>query len=140
VANFPLNPHWCTFDNGAGASGVACIWNEVGAFPEDGVLMTLGTGGYGPGPSSQGLGPGQPITINGREARLVENDNGGDCLGVGATSFRSFTVKDGKSQGVFNISFCFSGPGDRVLQHEARVVVATLRMRSDPKAAGLEMA
>lgn len=139
MANFPLNPQWCTFKNGPGGSGGACIWREVGTFQKNSVLMTLGTGGYGPGPSSQGLGPGQPITINGRQARWVANDNGGEgCLGVGATSFRGVTVNDGESQGEFNLSFCFSGPKDRVLQNEARLVVATLHMRSDPKAAGLE--
>ena len=51
---------------------------------------------------------------------------------------RGVTVNDGESQGEFNLSFCFSGPKDRVLQNEARLVVATLHMRSDPKAAGLE--
>ena len=42
VANFPLNPQWCTVNNGAAGSGVACIWKEVGTFQKDSVLMTLG--------------------------------------------------------------------------------------------------
>ena len=138
VANFPLNPHWCTFNNGVGGSGVACIWKQVGTFPKNGVLMTLGTGGYGPGPSTQALGGGKPISINGREARMLVFDTGQGCLGVGEKSSLRFTVKDGERQGEFNLLFCFSGPKDRVLQNEARVVVATLHMRPDPKAAGLE--
>ncbi len=116
---------------------VTCVWKNVGTFPAHGVLMTLGTSGYGPGPTSQGLGPGARISINGREARMIQEDNGGSCLGVGASSSLGITVNDGEDQGVFNASFCFSGPNEAVRQNQAKVVVSTLHLRSDPTASGL---
>lgn len=134
VANFPLNRNCVTVSHGG------CVWRGGGTFPKNGVLMTLGTGGYGPTQVSQGLGPGRPISINGRDARMVLTGNDDGCLGVGASSSLDFAVKDGERQGEFDLSFCFSGPKDRVLQDQARLVVATLHMRSDPDAPGLEMA
>lgn len=131
VANFPLTRTCVTVGHGG------CIWREGGTFPTNGVVMTLATSGYGPA-QSQGLGPGQPISINGRDARMVLSGNDEGCPGVGASSSLDFTVKDGE-QGEFNLSFCFSGPKDRVLQDRARLVAATLHMRSDPDASGLQM-
>jgi hypothetical protein len=130
VANFPLNRNWCV----RGTSSVTCLWKNVGTFPARGVLMTFGTSGYQPGPP-QGLGPGVPISINGREGRMLQDNNGSACLGVGASRSLGVTVNDGEHyQGKFDLSFCFSGPNEWALQDRARVVVSTLHIRSDPTA------
>jgi hypothetical protein len=71
---------------------------------------------------------------------MVVSDNDEGCLGVGASNSLGFTVKDGERHGEFNLSFCFSGPDDRVLQDQARLVVATLHMRSDPNTVSLATA
>jgi hypothetical protein len=142
VANFPLNRNWCVH----GTSSLTCIGKNLGTFPPKGLLMTLGTGGYEPAfnAESQGLGPGTRITINGRDARLTLADaqmlqaqGGGLCLGVGATGALGVRVDDGARQGEFDLSFCFSGPNEKALEDQARVVVATLHIRSDPSAPSL---
>src|ERR1700694_1815728 len=129
MANFPLNKLWC----GNPANSGACYWAQLAKFPANGVLLTFGTEGYGPGPSA-GLGPGRSISISGRAARV---QNGGACqLGVGSSRSLSYTVADGETQGVFYMSFCFAGPTYGQLQSQAQTVAQTLRLTPDPTLSG----
>jgi hypothetical protein len=129
VANFGLNRYWCGNPENSGA----CIWKQLGTYQPNGMLVTFGTGGYGPGGQSQQqlLGTGRPLSIDGHAARRVSASSQG-CLGVGAEASVSYTMLDGKSQGVFAIGFCYRGPQLSELQSEADQVALSLRLGPGP--------
>lgn len=130
VGNFPLNHRWCT----STPTSETCTWRKVGIFPPGGVLMTFGATGYMPG-AKPTLGPGTTTTLDGRRARRSTSHGG--CLGVGATDSVGYVVSDGKSQGEFDIEFCFRGAGTTAFERMADQVAHSLRIAPDPTNQGV---
>jgi hypothetical protein len=134
LSNFVLQ-QFCHF----GQSGEACTWADLGRYPSNGVLMTLGTYGCGPGPRSQQelLGAGNPMTIDGHVAHRF-TANGQGCLGTGAEYSVSYRVLDGKAEGIFGIEFCYRGSNPGTFQSEADRVARTLHIRPGPSGLGAQ--
>jgi len=132
LANFGLH-QFC----GSPASGPGCLWRVLGPFPPNGVLMTFGTFGYGPGDESQAqlLGPGAAMMVNSRVARRSVGTGEG-CLGTGANSSLSYRMVDGQTQGAFAIDFCGRGPNVRLLESEADRVARSLHISPGPAGEG----
>jgi len=134
LSNFTLR-QFCQGTNG----GFSCIWANLGPFPPDGVLMTFGTGGYGPGTETrrQLLGGGTKVLIEGRLAhRSVGTGQG--CLGTGGESSLSFAIVDGRPQGAFYVNFCFRAPHLSVLRSEADRVAKTTHIERGPPLIGAQ--
>lgn len=129
LGSFPLRP-FCHKT----ANRVFCSPGEAGAFPPGGVVVILGTGGYGPGPQSRErlLSYGRPTKLGGRRASVQQLD-GRSCLGSGADHQLLYRVDDGRAQGLFSISFCWRGDGAS-LGRDVRRVASSLRLRPDPTA------
>jgi hypothetical protein len=132
LANFPLKP-FCTHPS---ASSLECSWANVGRIPFNGVLVTFGALGYGPGPDQKGqlLSQGTPATIDGRRAAELSG-SGSACLGSGADHALTLWVDDGKPAGVFDITFCWFG-ADPSLAADVNTVATHLTLRPDPTNAG----
>jgi len=111
------------------STGGGCIWADLGRFPRRGILVTFGSGGYGPGPMTQEelLGAGTPLTIGDHPAHR-RTGRGQGCLGTGARSSVVYTVLDGRNQGVFRIEFCYRGPSTGTFQNQADQVAQSLRL------------
>jgi hypothetical protein len=135
LANFTLH-QFC----GSVVRGGGCIWADLGPFPPNGLLLSFGTNGYGPGLLTQKelLGPGTVVSIGGHLAhrRVNAEPAGGDCLGTGAQESLSYTVLDGKRQGAFYIDFCYRGPHLRALRSVANQVAGTFRIAPGPVGVG----
>jgi hypothetical protein len=121
----------------SGPTGGGCIWADLGPFPRRGILVTFGTGGYGPGPLSQKelLGTGTSLIVGGHPAHR-HLGRGQGCLGTGARSSVSYTVLDGKHQGVFGIEFCYRGPSTGFFVSEAERVAWSLHLGPGPPGLG----
>lgn len=126
VANFPLNRTWCRVRG-------PVYWSQIGTFPATGgVLMTLGTSGYGPIP--RGLPTtGRALIIDGRRARLSVEQTG-PYLGTGSTGARLYSIADGHTQGHFDLSFTYSGSPSPRMVAELAAVADSVRIRPDPDA------
>lgn len=133
LSNFGLQQ----FCRSAPTGGFGCIWADLGQFPRNGVLMTFGTGFYGPGRMSQQelLGPGTPTTIGGHVAHR-QMGNGQECLGTGALSSVSYRALDGKIQGVFSIEFCYRGPSPGTFRSQVDQVARSLHLGPGPPGLG----
>jgi hypothetical protein len=132
LANFPLK-QFCTHPT---VSSFECTWANIGTIPMNGVLVTFGTEGYGPGPGgkSQLLSLGTPTTIGGRRAS-ERSGSGSACLGSGVDHALTLWIDDGKAAGVFDITFCWVG-GAPSLADDVNTVATGLRLRPDPTHAG----
>ncbi len=132
LANYPLQP-FCTHPS---ATSFECSWANVGKIPLDGVVVSFGTSGYGPGPGvkAQLLSQGTPTTIDGRRAS-ERSGSGSVCGGSGADHALTLWIDDGKAAGVFDISFCWHG-SDPSLAEAVNKVATTLTLRPDPTNAG----
>ena len=133
VANFGLDKYWCGNPENSGA----CTWSELGNYPPGGMLVSFGTGGYGPGAETQQqlLGSGKSLTI-GRHRGRRRSGSGQGCLGIGADASVSYSMIDGKSQGIFGIAFCYRGPHLSSLQAEADRVARSIRLGPGPQNLG----
>jgi hypothetical protein len=139
LSNFTLH-QFCEEHEPPG-SGFTCWWKDVGAFAPRGVLMTFGTGGFGPGGAeshAQLLDGGARVKIGGRLARRTVGVGQG-CLGTGAQSSLSYVILDGKSQGAFDVEFCFRGPQVSKLRTEAEQVAKTIRLHPGPSGVGAQL-
>jgi hypothetical protein len=134
LSNFTLQPFCHSY-----ATSYDCIWAQAAQFPANGVLMTFGTVGYGPGIESGRalLGPGRATPIGGRAAHRVSG-NGRGCLGTGATASVSYAVVDGKTQGIFGVTFCYRGAQPGKFRSEADGVAQTLRLNRGPSGVGAQ--
>jgi hypothetical protein len=128
LSNFEVQPFCPPSPTGGG-----CVWADLGAFSRRGMLVTFGTGGYGPGPISQKelLGAGASLVIGGHPARR-HLGRGQGCPGTGARSSVSYTVLDGKDQGAFGIDVCYRGRSTRSFLSEADRVARSLHLGPGP--------
>lgn len=134
VGSFGLNRSWCGNPPNSGA----CIWSQLGRFPDGGILMTIGTYGYGPAPGNAGplLGTGSVLTVAGHRARKTIG-SGSSCLGTGADRSVTYDVQDGRPQGALVVSFCSRGLSSGRLGTLAAEVVGSLRLKSAPAGEGV---
>jgi hypothetical protein len=132
LANFPLQ-QFCTHPS---SSSFECTWANAGKVPMDGVLVTFGTGGYGPVEvdKRQLFSQGTPTMIDGRRAS-EQSGNGSGCLGSGADHSLRFWIDDGKPAGVFDITFCWLG-SNATLAEDVHTVGTRLSLRPDPNHSG----
>jgi hypothetical protein len=130
LANFPLRQ----FCSNPTSHIVECNWANVGKIPTGGVVVEFGTTGFGPGPvkRTQFLSQGTPTMIDGRQA---SERYGAGCPGSGADHSLALWIDDGKSAGVFDISFCWLGSNPS-LAEDVRLVATQLTLRPDPTNTG----
>jgi hypothetical protein len=130
LANFPIK-QFCSHPT---SYILECNWANAGKVPTGGVLVEFGTTGYGPGPVQKGqfLSQGTPTTIDGHRA---SERYGAGCPGSGADHSLALWIDDGKSAGVFDISFCWLGSNPS-LAKDVRMVATRLSLRRDPSNSG----
>jgi hypothetical protein len=131
LANFPLH-QFCSHPS---PLSFQCTGADAGTLPAGGVVAMFGTEGYGPGPGIADalLSQGTATTVDGHRAS-ERSGNGSECLGVGANHDLTFWIDDGRSQGVFDITFCWLGSA--LLSDDVHAVANRLTLRPDPTNAG----
>jgi hypothetical protein len=131
LANFALRPY-CR----STPVTVTCDPRRVGAYPADGVLVTLNVVGFGPGPipQSQLLAAGSPVLIGGRRAVSRPLDVA-SCLGRGAGHAVRYTIDDGQAAGALQLTICWRGRSP-LLAQEVKDTVQSLRIAADPRHRG----
>ena len=130
LANFPLKQ----FCSNPTSYILECNWANAGKIPPGGVVVEFGTAGYGPGSVQKNrfLSQGTLTTIDGHRA---SEQYGAGCPGSGADHSLAVWIDDGKSVGVFAISFCWLGSSPSLAQ-DVRIVAAGLSLRPDPSKSG----
>jgi hypothetical protein len=123
LANFELHDP-CTPTNLG--QGISCHDELMGAFPQDGVLVTIGWTSGGPGPHTPDelLAKGTPTTVGGRRAGRTQ-DVGKTCAGIGATHSIDYVIDSGAVGMAARVSFCWRGD-DASVAAQIRDSAATL--------------
>ncbi len=123
LANWPLH-EFCHI----GPSPGSCVWNAIGTPPPSGVIVGVGTAGYGPGLSLT-TPPGLPLIINGRRAgRSAFLD--GRCGAAARAETIAYGIEDGLSQGYVTLDICFIPSGNARLTAIADQVAHTVRIQT----------